>query len=186
MDDGEAWGYMENCEYKSAKTLIHFLIDNVSKNGCMILNVGPKPDGTIAEEAKAILKDMGKWLEKYGEAIYDTVPWVEAEEGPTKLTADGAFCEMDKVEYTARDIRYTMKDKNIYAICLGAPVKEIRLKTLLYHLYPGEIESIFMLGDEKELDWRQEGYELVISAENRNTDENATVIKIVRSRIYGE
>ena len=186
VDDGEAWGYMEDCKYKSVKTLIHFLIDTVSKNGCMILNVGPKPDGTIAEEAKEILKDMGKWLEKYGEAIYDTVPWVEAEEGPTKLVADGSFCEMDKVEYTARDIRYTMKDKNIYAICLGAPGKEVRLKTLLYHLYPGEIKSIFMLGDEKELDWRQEGYELAISTENRKTDENATVIKIVRDMVYGE
>ena len=58
VDAGEAWGYMQDAEYKSAKSLIHYLLDNVSKNGYLLLNVGPKPDGTIPEEAQ---KSFWKW-----------------------------------------------------------------------------------------------------------------------------
>ncbi len=69
VDDGQGWGYLKDTSYKSTTELVHYLIDNVSKNGYLLLNVGPKPDGTLPDEAKDLLLGMGKWLEVNGEAI---------------------------------------------------------------------------------------------------------------------
>ena len=68
-------GYTENNKFKSAYHVICDLIDIVSKNGVMLLNVGPKPDGTITDEETAVLNEIGDWLKTNGEGIYDTVPW---------------------------------------------------------------------------------------------------------------
>ena len=57
-----SWGYVEHDEYRSAKSLIHQLVDTVAKNGNLLLNVGPKSDGTIPEEARTVLLQMGAWL----------------------------------------------------------------------------------------------------------------------------
>src|SRR5437899_1820890 len=61
-----SWGYAENDEYRTAKSLIHQLIDTVSKNGNLLLNVGPKADGTIPEQARAVLLQIGDWLRVNG------------------------------------------------------------------------------------------------------------------------
>lgn len=180
VDAGEAWGYMENAEYKSAKSLIHYLIDNVSKNGYLLLNVGPKPDGSIPEEAKKVLLDMGKWLEVNGEAIYDTNPWRIAEEGPTKMLSAGAFSEMDDVEYTERDIRYTIHDNNIYATALGEIKDQVVLNKVFPMVYEEEIENIQLLGDGQKLEWRREGDKLIVSTKNVEKNAIANVLKIRR------
>lgn len=75
------------------ENLVTNLVDLVSKNGYLLLNVGPKPDDTIPGEAKELLLGMGKSLEVNGEAIYGTTPWVIAGEGPTRLATRGDFNE---------------------------------------------------------------------------------------------
>jgi alpha-L-fucosidase len=183
VDDGQAWGYMQDAEYKSSASLIHYLIDNVSKNGYMLLNVGPKPNGEIPEEAKKVLYDIGAWLEVNGEAIYGTTPWVVAAEGPTVLTKSGPFNE-DKIEYLPKDIRFTLKDNVIYASCLGEIGNEVIINSLAEHLYPGEIAGISLLGDDGDLPWKQEGNKIIVHTEQAKRRKDANVLKIRRNEIY--
>ena len=118
IDNQGAWGYVKGAGFKTTENLVHNLVDQVSKNGYLLLNVGPKPDGTILEVAKEPLLELGKWLQINGEAIYGTTPWLIAGEGPTKLEASGPFSEMDSLRYTAQDIRFTAKDN--CTLCHGS------------------------------------------------------------------
>src|SRR5215467_10833948 len=79
-----SWGYLEHDQFKSSAFIVHQLVDIVSKNGNLLLNIGPRPDGTIPEEVRNTLLDLGAWLTRNGEAIYDTVPWKVYGEGPTR------------------------------------------------------------------------------------------------------
>ena len=96
-----------------------YLVDVVSKNGNLLLNVGPKSDGSIAEQDVHILKEMGAWLKLNGEAIYNSKPWRYCAEGPTK-EAEGHFQEVNN-QYTSKDFRFTAGNGAIYATCLSYP-----------------------------------------------------------------
>ncbi|MDR2375836.1 MAG: alpha-L-fucosidase [Treponema sp.] len=184
IDNGVAWGYQEGGGYKTAKTLIHYLADNVSKNGYMLLNVGPKPNGEIPDGAKKVLYGIGEWLTVNGEAIYGTSPWVVAEEGPTVMGAYGDMSELHDIEYLPKDIRFTMKDEVLYAICLGEIGDDVVLNKVAEHLYPGEIASISLLGDGGELSWKQEGKKIIVHTGQANRRKDANVLKIKRNIIY--
>jgi alpha-L-fucosidase len=84
--------------------MIHQLVDTVSKNGNLLLNVGPKADGTIPDEARTVLLSMGEWLHLNGEAIYGSRPFMVFGEGPTKGGAKSAEMNNDIQTYVAEDI----------------------------------------------------------------------------------
>jgi len=116
----KSWGYIKNDTFKSPQFVVHQLIDIVSKNGNLLLNIGPRSDGTIPEEVQAVLRDVGSWLKVNGEAIYGTRPWKIYGEGPTKVAA-GSFHDTDTTGYTPEDFRFTTKGNTLYAIELGWP-----------------------------------------------------------------
>ncbi|HHX63806.1 MAG TPA: alpha-L-fucosidase [Chloroflexi bacterium] len=115
-----SWGYVREQQYKSATSIIHDLVDIVSKNGALLLNIGPRPDGTIPEEETETLLEIGRWLEMNGEAIYGTRPWAVFGEGPTQVVP-GSFSDTKRDEFTARDWRFTRRGDTLYATLLAWP-----------------------------------------------------------------
>ena len=154
----KSWGYIENDNYRDSRSLVAELVDVVSKNGNLLLNVGPKADGTIPVQAQKTLLEMGKWLSANGEAIYGTRPWLMYGEGPTKVAKAGVM-GTDAQTYTAQDIRFTTHGKTLYAIALGWPPDR---KLLIHSLLPGtpytsgQVCSVDLLGSSETVRWRQQ------------------------------
>ncbi len=153
-----SWGYVKDQDYKTPASLIHDLVDIVSKNGALLLNIGPRPDGTIPEPEEAILLEIGRWLAVNGEAIYATRPWKVYGEGPTEVF-EGAFQDTKRTEFTARDVRFTTKGDVLYAIVLGWPESgEVVLQSLgtgQAH-YPAAIKQIGLLGSKGAVQWSRD------------------------------
>lgn len=143
-----SWCVIDEPIYKPSSEILHDLIDIVSKNGTLLLNIGPRADGTIPEGDQAILRDVGAWLAVNGEAIYGTRPFKSFGEGPTKV-AEGQFQDANRIPFTAQDIRFTTKGDTLYAIALGMPSDGmITIPSLgtARDLYPGTIGQVELLG----------------------------------------
>jgi alpha-L-fucosidase len=179
-----SWCYTENLDIKTSADVLHVLIDIVSKNGVLLLNVSPMANGSIPENQKQVLLDMGAWLDAYGESIYDTRPWYTFGEGPTK-EPEGHFKnhqEFLKIKYSSKDVRYTTKDDAIYATLLGWPGagQEILLEAFSAENLPDplEIASLELLGSAAKLDWSETEKGLSVTMPGEAPDEMAVVIKI--------
>ncbi|MBT9333032.1 alpha-L-fucosidase [Acidipila sp. 4G-K13] len=150
----KSWGYVKGDTYKSPESLVWQLIDIVSKNGNLLLNIGPKSDGTIPDEAVSILQHMGAWLKINGDAIYGTRPWTMYGEGPTKTVA-GSFHDTATSPYQPQDIRFTTKSGDLYAIALGWPTDG---KLTVHAVSTGgfRVGEVAMLGSTAKIRWSQD------------------------------
>lgn len=179
-----SWCYTADLQIKPSKDVLHVLIDIVSKNGVLLLNISPKADGTIPGDQREVLAKMGEWLDKYGEAIYETRPWYTFGEGPTK-EPEGHFSnhrEFLKIKYSAKDVRYTTNGNTIYATVLGWPGNNENM--LLKSFTAGEwknqkkIKSVSLLGYDGKIDYSLTDSGLLLSTPGNPTDEMAVVFKI--------
>lgn len=154
---GTSWSFKPNDDYKSARTLIHMLIDIVAKDGNFLLNVGPKPDGTIPDEQLALLRQVGDWMQVNSDAIYATRAIAPYKEG---------------------NICFTSKGGDVYAIVMAEggndrPNRSVMLRSLT----PAAGSSVTMLGAKEPLAWRTTASGAEITLPENLPCEHAWVLK---------
>jgi alpha-L-fucosidase len=172
--------------YKSAKTVIHTLIDVVSKNGNLLLNVPVRGDGTIDSEEQAIVEGITAWNKLNGEAVFGTRPWKIFGEGPASepvaKVATQNFNEGKGKPFSGSDIRFTTKGDVLYAIALGLPnggkmvIKALGSKSAYY---PGKIGDIKLVSTGQELTFNRAGDALIINLPDNLIDQVAYGVKII-------
>ena len=172
-----SWCYTDTLDYKSSQEVIFTLIDVVSKNGNLLLNVGPKADGSIPDGDRRILEDLGAWMKVNGEAIQGAKCWRRAQEGPTK-SAEGQFQDQQAAEFTSQDYRFTVNHGAIYAIALKCPEDGKFLVTALGDSsdpnqpnFQGIIQKVEVLGFPGAVqEWHKDGEGLHVNALGIKTD----------------
>ncbi len=169
-----SWGYITNHIYKDTGELVDELVDIVSKNGTMLLNIGPKADGTIPDREQQMLREIGAWLKINGEAIYGTRPWQKFGEGPTQ-TAAGSFSDKNKAQFTAQDFRFTTKGKMLYAIALAWPENR---KLVVKSLAGRNVKRVEFLGFKGKLEWEQTAEGLIVHLPEKAPCGFAVTLKI--------
>ena len=147
------WHYrratFENHRYKSAGTVTQMLVDIVSKNGCLLLNIPLRGSGAIDEDERKVLDGLASWMPANGEAIFGTRPFTVFGEGAPDVAGSANFNERNTRRYTAEDIRFTAKGDVLYAIALGWPADgKLTIRTLAAGSghYPREIAQVELLG----------------------------------------
>jgi len=181
-----SWCYTSNLKIKPTRDVIHAMIDTVSKNGIVLLNISPLANGLIPQDQQQVLLEIGRWIGIHGEAIYKTRPWLTYGEGPTKEPKGGfrEHAKFLKLKYNAQDIRYTRsKDgKTVYAMLLGRP--GVGKTVTLQSFASGEIgantkvAAVKMLGSSERISWRQDDKGLQVVMPSKVPEEMAVALKI--------
>ncbi len=168
------WYYNKNWKFRPVNWTIHMLVDIVSKNGNLLLNIVQRPDGSLDPEVEQQLADLAQWIDIHGEAIYGTRPWLVYGEGAVK-TRGGSFKE--DFRYSAKDIRFTTKGDTLYAIALGWPT-DGRLVVKSLAEPAGKITSVSLLGSSAKLDWQQTAVGLVVNVPAEKVSEYTCALRI--------
>ncbi|AWW29602.1 alpha-L-fucosidase [Echinicola strongylocentroti] len=174
-----SWYYSKNWIPKDAGSLIADLMDIVSKNGCLLLNIGPRKDGIIPEDQKKTLLEIGQWLEINGEAVYGSTYWEVYGEGPTR-TATGHLSENKNKGFTQEDIRFTTNEDALYATVLVPPTEDVQIKYLTNSKI--DISSIQLLGYDGNIEFEQSAGGTSIKLPKDTDLKHALVFKIIKAK----
>lgn len=172
------WYYNKNWKFRPVSWVIHMLVDNVSKNGNLLLNVVQRPDGSLDPEVEEMLGQLADWNAIHGEAIFDTRPWLVYGESTVKVKG-GNFKEDFK--YNAREIRFTSKGAALYAFALGWPEDgQLVIRSLAKPSGESvnDITDIRLLGFDGKLDWKQTAENLTVKLPAQKISEFTTALKI--------
>jgi alpha-L-fucosidase len=177
------WFYNKHWEYRGADWVIKTLVDVVSKNGNLLINVVLRPDGSLDPQAEKVVADMTTWMQANSESIYATTPWVTFGEGPIRAKG-GAFKE--DFGFTAKDIRYVAKgDRTVYATLMGHPDGSEIVLTSFAKANKGnaDVRGIKLLGSHSSVTWTWEANGLHIQLPSEPLSDIATVLKITGSNL---
>lgn len=158
------WFYRTGQKYKTAAEVIQMLVDIVSKNGNLLINIVQTPEGDLEPDVLKIVNEIGMWTSVNGEGIYGSRPWKVYGEKPATaiLVKSGDFNE-DQLKYSAQDIRFTTKGNDLYVFCLGKPTSDIIIKSLgKESKLENQIASVTMMGSNVKIHWKQERSALII------------------------
>jgi alpha-L-fucosidase len=172
------WFYNRNWKFRPLKWVVHTLVDNVSKNGNLLLNVVQRPDGSLDPEVEQMLEQMAAWAAVHGEAIFGSRPWQVYGEGAVKAKG-GSFKE--DFNYTAQDIRFTTKGPTLYALALGWPESgQLTIRSLARNPVDAdnEISNIKLLGSNAKLTWTQNAEGLIVNLPTTKVSELTVGLKI--------
>ncbi|WP_291126024.1 alpha-L-fucosidase, partial [Dysgonomonas sp. UBA7698] len=173
--------------YKSAKTVIHMLIDIISKNGNLLLSIPQRGNGTIDDKELKILEDIAAWMAVNSDGVYGTRPWKVFGEGPVAeapnpIQAQG-FNEGKHQPYTSEDIRFVTKGDVLYAHVLAWPENgKVVIKSLSdgNSLYPKTIHNIQMVGNDGKIKYSRTKEGLVVELpENSDKKAISILLKII-------
>jgi alpha-L-fucosidase len=179
-------GIYDRKDYKSAKTVVHTLVDVVSKNGNLMLNIPVRGDGSIDELERQVVEDIGRWMNANSESIYGTRPWKIFGEGPAQesaaeLTAQG-FNEGKGKPFTSEDIRFSTKNNSLYATVMDWPENgKVLIKSLSTNskYYPGQINKVELTSRKEPLKFERTNEGLVVYfPEEKVNEPYANALKI--------
>jgi alpha-L-fucosidase len=178
-----AWAYLTENDYKTADEIVIDLVDAVSKNGVLLLNIGPRPDGTIDPIECRLLEQIGQWMATNGEAIYGTRPWLVPGEGPS-IPPAGSFTDTAPPAFTLEDIRFTTRDDTLYGAVLNLrpDATEVRIRSLAttLRLFDGEVAAVHLLGVGSGLPFRRDASGLTVSLPARPARPGPSAVGVLR------
>ena len=175
--DPTSWGYnrrLPDDKYMSVNEIVDYLADIVSKGGNLLINIGPKADGTIPEVMQQRLQGVGSWLELNGEAIYGTTPWSVYGEGPTENEIGSWGKQVGEYGFKVGDVRFTRKGNVLYVILLEWPGDTVTLKSLK----GVQINKLTLLGSHENVRWKQTNDGVHVSLPSDPVSSHANTLKL--------